>query len=129
MRKRYIVGLSVVVLALFSLQTFAQDYDKDMVVEVMRVNGAAMGAINKAVEAGDFFTAATKLMEVAQNMKTLDAVTPERGEKEEWDAIHGDLIKAAFKGIGACGEEDADMVKQYVGEVGDLIKKGHGAFK
>lgn len=129
MEKRYIVAVTVVILALLGMQAFAQEYDKDMVVKVMRANGAAMKAINEAVKAGDFFTAATTLMEVAQNMKSLDAVTPPKGTKEEWDAIHGDLVKAAFKGIGACGEEDADMVKQYVGEVGALIKKGHGVFK
>jgi hypothetical protein len=129
MKKRYIVALSIVILAVFSLQAFAQDYDKDMVVDVMRANGAAMKAINDSVDAGDFFAAATKLMEVAQKMKSLDAVTPERGEKEEWDAIHGDLIKAAFKGIGACGEEDADKVKEHVAEIGTLIKQGHKVFK
>jgi hypothetical protein len=130
MKKQYIVVmLSLMILTVFALQAFAQDYDKDMVREVMKANGKAMGAINEALDADDFFMAATKLMEVAQSMKSLDAVTPPKGSKEEWDGIHGDLVKAAFKGIGACGEEDADKVKQYLGEIGALIKEGHKAFR
>jgi hypothetical protein len=68
-------------------------------------------------------------MQIAQEMKSLDAVTPKTGEKAEWDRIHGDLIKTAFKGIGACGEEDADKVQMYVGEIGALIKEGHNVFQ
>lgn len=107
---------------------FAQ-YDKDLVVGVMRANGALMGEVNKAIGEGDFFTAAVKFMDIAQNMKTLDTVKPKKGSKAEWDAIHGDLINAAFRGIGACGEEDKDAVSAAVGEIGALIKKGHGMFK
>ncbi len=128
MKKRYVVMLSVVVLALFALQASA-DYDKDAVVSVMRANGAAMKAINGALDAGDFFTAATKLMEIATSMKSMDAQTPEKGTKDEWDRMHGELVKAAFKGIGACGEEDVEKAKQYVGEIRAFIKEGHGMFK
>ncbi len=129
MKKRYVVMLSVVVLALFSMQALAQDYDKDAVVKIMRANGAAMKVVTDALAAEDFFTAATKLMEIAQNMIALDAFTPVKGSKEEWDKNHHDLAKAAFKGIGACGEEDAEKVKMYFGEVGALLKEGHGMFK
>ena len=107
---------------------FAQ-YDKDLVVGVMRANGALMGEVNKAIGAGDFFTAAERFMDIAQNMKTLDTVTPKKGSKAEWDAIHGDLINAAFRGIGACGEENKDASSAAVGEIGALIKKGHGIYK
>ena len=113
MKKRYVVMLSVVVLALFSMQALAQEYDKDAVVKIMRDNGAAMKAVNEALAAEDFFTAGTKLMDIAQSMLALNAFTPSKGSKEEWDNNHHALAKAAFKGIGACGEEDAEKVKMY----------------
>lgn len=128
MRKRYIVLLCVVAVMLFATQVFA-DYDKDMVIKVMKSNGANMGAINKAMKDGDFFTAAEKLMGIAQDMKSLDAVTPKKGTKEQWDNIHQGIINAAFKGIGACGEGDGEKLGMYMGELGGLIKEGHGMFK
>ena len=128
MRKRYIVLMCVVAVMLFATQVFAE-YDKDMVVKVMKSNGANLGAIKKAAGSDDFFTAAEKLMEIAQNMKSLDAVTPKKGAKEQWDKIHQNLINAAFKGIGACGEEDGEKLGMYLGEIGGFIKEGHGMFK
>ncbi len=128
MKKRYVIALGVVVLILFATQVFAE-YDKDMVVKAMRANGAAMGELKKAAEAGDFFAAAENLMGIAKNVKSLDAVTPPKGSKEEWDKIHGDLIKSAFKGIGACGEEDKENLNKYIDEIGALIKEGHGMFR
>lgn len=128
MKKRAILVLSLVVAALFAVQVFAE-YDKDLVVKAMQSNGAAMGELKKAVEDKDFFMAAEKLMEIAKNVKSLDAVAPPKGSKEDWDKIHGDLIKAAFKGIGACGDEDAEALNTYIGEIGALIKEGHGMFR
>ena len=62
-------------------------------------------------------------------MKTLDTMTPKKGSKAEWDAIHGDLINAAFGGIGACGDENKDAASAAAGEIGTLIKKGHDIYK
>jgi hypothetical protein len=105
------------------------EYDKDLVVGVMRDNGALMGELNKAIGEGDFYTAAEKFMAIARNMKSLDAVTPPKGRKTEWDSIHDDVIKAAFRGIGACGEENRQKASAAVGEIGALTKKGHSLFK
>ena len=128
MKKRFILTVCLVVLMVFATQVFAE-YDKDMVVKVMKSNGAAMGDLKKAAEDGEFFMAAEKLMEIAKNMKSLDAVTPTKGSKKDWDKNHGAIIKAAFKGIGACGDEDAEALNKYIGEIGGLIKEGHGMFK
>lgn len=129
MKKLVIVMVSVVALTLFAFPAAAQEYDKAAVVEAMRAIGAAMQTINQAMEEDDFYTIGASLMDIAVNMKAMDEQTPKKGSKDEWDAIHSDLIKAAFKGIGACGEEDMDMVKKYFDEVKALNKKGHGAFK
>lgn len=128
MTRKYFIALCVTVLALFATQAFAE-YDKDMVVEVMRSNGANFGELKEAAEGGDYFSAAEALMQIAKNIKSLEAVTPTEGSKEDWDRIHGNLIKAAFKGIGACGEEDSEKLKMYIGEIGAFIKEGHGIFR
>ena len=128
MKKKYVMTLCVIVLALFATQVFAE-YDKEMVVKAMKANGANMKAVNQAAKDGDFFTAAEKLMEIAIAMKSLDAVTPNKGSKEQWDTIHGNLINAAFRGIGACGEEDSEKLNAAIGEIGAFIKEGHGIFR
>lgn len=127
MMKKFLV-LLVVVFALFATQSFAE-YDKELVVSTMQSNAANMGELKKAVEEKNFFMAAEKLMEIAQNIKSLDPVTPPKGSKEDWLSNHHKLIDAAFKGIGACGEQDIDKLNEYIGEVGKLIKEGHGMFR
>ena len=128
MIKKLVVVLCVVVFAVIATQSFAE-YDKELVVKVMQANGANMGALKKSIEGKDFFMAAETLMAIAKDMKSLEAVTPPKGSKEEWDANHQALINAAFKGIGACGEQDVDKLNEYVAEVGKLIKEGHGMFR
>ncbi len=128
MKKISVVLLCVVVLTLFATQVFAE-YDKDKVVKVMRSNGASFGGLKKAAEQGDFFKAAEKLMQIAKNMKALEDVTPQEGSKDDWKRIHKAIIKVAFKGIGACGEEDGEKLKITIGEIGSFIKEGHGLFR
>lgn len=129
MKKHVLILLCVAALTLFAVQAFAAEYDKEKVVSVMKANGMAMGAVKKALAAEDFFTVAENLMVIAKGMKSLEDVEPPKGEKEAWDNNHSTLINAALKGIGACGEEDAETVGMYVGEIGALIKEGHGMFK
>jgi hypothetical protein len=127
MMKKLIV-LFVVIFVVCATQSFAE-YDKELVVKVMQANGANMGELKKAIEGKDFFMAAETLMAIAKDMKSLEAVTPPKGSKEEWDANHQLIIDTAFKGIGACGEQDLDKLNEYVGEIGKLIKEGHGMFR
>ncbi len=128
MKKRYIVIFSLVLVALFVTQVLAE-YDKDLVVKAMRSSGAAMGELKKAAQDKDFFTAAEKLMEIAKNMKSLEAMTPKKGSKEGWNTNHDTVIKVAFKGIGACGDEDAETLNMSIETIGELIKEGHGMFR
>lgn len=129
MKRQVLILVCVFVLALFAAQAFAAEYDRDTVVGVMRSNGATMGGIKKALEGKDFFAAAEAFMTIAINMKSLEGMEPPKGAKEEWDANHSTLIKNALKAIGACGEEDAEKVGMYFGEIGKLIKEGHDMFK
>ena len=130
MKRQVAVVLFAAVAALVMFAGFAYaEYDKDFVVGVMRANGTLLGEVNKAVGAGDYYTAAEKFMSIAQSMKSLEDVTPLKGKKAEWDSIHNDLIKAAFRGIGACADENKGKVTAAVGEIGALINKGHTLFK
>lgn len=128
MKKRAVLIGLIVVLMLVCVHLFA-DYDRSAVVKVMKANGALMGKLKQAAKAEDYFTAAEALMGIAREMKSLDAVTPMKGSKAEWDRIHNDLIDAAFKGIGACGEKDGDELNKYIGEISSLLKKGHSMFR
>lgn len=127
MRKLFVVCW-VVIFTMTAVQSFAE-YNKEHVVNVMRANGASMGALKKAIESKDFFAAAETLMDIAKTMKSLETMTPPKGSKEEWDKNHQTLINMALKGIGACGDQDSDKLNEYFGEINKLIKEGHGMFK
>lgn len=118
----------ILIFVLSAAVSFAQ-YNKDAVVTVMRENASLMGELQGAAKKGDFFTAAEKLMGIAKNMKSLETITPKKGGKSEWDRIHGDLIKAAFRGIGACGDEDRKKLESSIAEIERFIKTGHEKFR
>lgn len=128
MKKFMLVALSFVVIGVFAAHVFAQ-YDKAAVVKAMQESRAALGDVTKAAKDNNFFVAAERLMDIAKSFKGLDAVTPNKGKKEDWDRIHGALIKSAFKGIGACGEEDVEKLNAAVAELGGFMKDGHGMFR
>lgn len=122
-----IVGL-VVVMMFAATQVFAE-YDEAKVKGAMKAAAGAMGELGKAAESKEFYVAAEKLMAIAQAFKSLESVTPEKGSKEEWDKNHQTLIKAAFKGIGACGEEDQAKLNAAIAEIAGQMKAGHSMFK
>ena len=129
MKTRVVLVVGLVVMMMFAAtQVFAQ-YDEAKVKGVMKTAMTAMGEVGKAAESKEFYVAAEKLMTIAQAFKSLESVTPEKGTKEEWDNNHQTLINAAFKGIGACGEEDQAKLNAAIAEIGGLMKAGHGMFK
>ena len=85
--------------------------------------------INYTLQEKDYFATAKNLMELAQSFKSLESTTPAKGTKQEWDAIHNELIRAAFKAIGACGEENDEAVEFYTQQIAEFMKNGHGIFK
>jgi len=128
MKKRFYILVAAVILLLITPQVFAQ-YNRDAVVSVMRNNVKLLGEVNSALNAGDFYTTAVKLMELAQGMKTVEQTPPPGGSRAEWNRIYNELIAAAFRGIGACGEEDAQKVKAEIANIVALRNAGHGKFK
>jgi hypothetical protein len=123
-----IIILLVFVLMFVSGQVFAE-YNRDVVVNAMRTNGALMGELKSAVAEKNYFDAAEALMGIAQSEKILLSQAPPKGSKAEWDRIHNEIIKAAFRGIGVCGEEDIEQLNMYIVEIGALIKQGHVTFR
>ena len=130
--KKYhvIVTACITVLGLFAIQVSAyQGDDREMIVQAMRQSSDFMRQFNEAVKEQDYFTAAESLMGIAKAMKSLEFIIPEKGSEEDWDEIHQDLIKAAFKGIGACADEDVKTVRGYGDEIRLLMQMGHKLFR
>jgi hypothetical protein len=109
--------------------TLSAQYNKELVVQKMRSNASLLGPLNAAVSSNDFYTAALRLMDLAQNFKALEAIDPPKGSKAEWDRIHADLIRAAFRGIGACGDQNLEQLKAEVAAIMALNKEGHAKFR
>jgi len=54
---------------------------------------------------------------------------PAKGAKTAWDRDHGNLIEAAFKGIGACGVRGDGAIKQAIQDIIKYRNEGHKMFK
>jgi hypothetical protein len=128
MKKRLYFTIGVIVLLLITPQLFAQ-YNRDAVVSVMRNSYRLIGEINTTANAQDFYTTAVKLMELAEGFKTLEQTPPPRGSRAEWDRIHTELIQAAFRGIGACGERDGKALQAEISKIMAYNQEGHSKFK
>ena len=128
MKRRFALIIAVLVLVLITPHLFAQ-YNRDAVVTQMRDNVRLLGKINAALEAGDFFTAGLGLMEMAEGSNAMAQMTPPKGSKMEWARIHNESTAAAFRAIGACGEEDTAKVQAEIAKLVALRNEGHGKFQ
>jgi hypothetical protein len=128
MTKRIIVVVVVMVSLLFLTQVATAAYDSAQAKAVMKQVIQNFKELNAKATAKDYYGAAEKFMDIAKIFKSLEAVTPPKGKKAEWDRIHGGLIKAAFKGIGACGAQDDAGIKQAIGEMVKFRDEGHKMF-
>ncbi|UCF98577.1 MAG: hypothetical protein JSV89_03340 [Spirochaetaceae bacterium] len=128
MKKRFYVFVALIVLLLAAPQLFAQ-YNRDLVVSVMRDNVRLLGEINKALQAEDFYATALSLMELAGGSRTLQQTPPPGGSRAEWNRIHGEMIDAAFRAVGACGAKDAAAVQAEVANLIALRNEGHSKFR
>jgi hypothetical protein len=127
-KKRIIVVMVVTASLLFLTQTVMAAYDKAQAEAIMKQVVQNFKALNAKAAAKDYYGAAEKFMDIAKIFKSLEAMTPPKGEKVEWDRIHGGIVKAAFKGIGACGAQDDAGIKQAIGEMVKFRDEGHKMF-
>jgi hypothetical protein len=118
--------LILLVLVLVTATAVFAEYDSDTVVAVMRGNLSHVNTATEATDSGDFFTAATEFMAIAEGMNSIKHFEPYRGAKADWDANIAAVMATAFKAIGACGMEDGDKVHEYINELWALNKQGHG---
>ena len=128
MRKKLSAILILLILLVAVPQAFAQ-YNRSAVLSVMRGSYALLGEIKNAAKSDDYYTAALKLMELAEGFKSLQEVSPPRGSEAEWDRLHGEVVEAAFRGIGACGEKDKERLDLEISKIMELNKEGHSKFR
>lgn len=111
-------------------QIFAhQGQEHKTLEQAMQTANALVGESSHALKENDYFTTAVNLMELAKTFRALETITPAKGSKNEWDMIHGDLIHATFKAIGACGEKDGETVRLYIQQIAEFMKEGHSIFR
>ena len=119
--------ITAIVLALFLIATSIAfgEYDRDLVRTVMRDNVAHMGDLTKAARNDDFMAAGQALMKLAEGAFAVREFTPAKGTSEQWTETWDAFIAAAFKGIGACGEQDSRGLDDAIKELKKLNGEGH----
>jgi len=124
MKRLRIIGIVVALLVMVSTFSFAE-YDRDVVKTVMRDNVSLMGAVSKAAKQEDYLAAGQALMKLAEGAFAVKDYEPPKGTAEEWEETWEAFIVAAFKGIGACGEEDKRGLDDAIKELKKLNGQGH----
>ena len=124
MRKKNVLVFAVILFFITSMAAFAE-YDQNKVKSVMRDNIQLMGKIGKAAKSEDFQAAGESLMKLAQGMISIQKYTPNRGSQADWDSTMAAFINAAFRGIGACGNKDIDVLDSAFKELRNLNSQGH----
>ena len=114
----------ITLLVITSSFAFAE-YDQDMVKSMMRENVSLMGALSKAAKQDDYLAAGEALMKLAEGAFAVKDFTPPKGTAAEWEATWEAFIVAAFKGIGACGDEDAKGLDESIKALKKLNGEGH----
>jgi hypothetical protein len=124
MTTRKFLAVLVVLLLVAGTTVFAE-YDRDKVRQVMRDNVQLMGQASRAARSEDFVEAAQALMSLTNGMIEISAYTPPKGSGDDWARTMDEFIKAAFRGIGACGEEDSEKLDDALSELKKLNSQGH----
>ncbi len=127
--KKSFVLLAIIFLTVLPFSVVADAYDGKFVVENMRANVARIGAIKAAVGAGDFGAAAKAFYDYGNEAGMLQKMDPPKGSKDEWVKIWVAFQDTAFKGVGACGERDAEKALKLLDEIVALNKPGHESFR
>jgi hypothetical protein len=105
------------------------DYDKPTVQRVMQNNLASLPKLIAASNAGKYMEASGYLLSMAQGMYSIKDYEPAKGEKEHWDATFTAFLKAAFRGLAACANEDQAALKAAIAEMQSDRNEGHAAHK
>jgi hypothetical protein len=127
MKKAFKALVIVAALSLMIQPAFAI-YDSPAAKATMQKVAVLMKDLQAKVAVKDYYGTAEKFMDVARLFKELEVIDPVKGDKETWNRIHGNLINAAFKGIGACGAQDDSGIKQAIQDLIKYRNEGHKIF-
>jgi len=105
------------------------EYDKAAVSAAMKSNFGHLGNLKKALDANDLWTAAKYFNAFADSMLIVHKQDAPKGDTAVWKATLAEFINTAYKGVGACGEQDLEKAKAQLTELLALQKKGHGTFR
>lgn len=123
---------TVLIFALLGTWAFADGpkmYDSAAVKDIMHSNGATYGVVSKAIDAGDWATAADGFIQFAMNAKKALGYLPPKGDPQEWKKIWTDFLFNAYKGVGSSAEGNKDEAKEYLDDLAADRNKGHPMFK
>lgn len=126
-RKTTVIGI-ILLMFIFAAPLFAE-YNKSLVIKIMRNNVSLLTNLKRNVKEQNFFSAAENLMDLAKGSNTIKDFTPRKGSQLKWKQIHENLIKAAFRGIGAIAEKDIKGINASILKIVALNREGHSLFR
>lgn len=95
---------------------------------IMHEITASLSSLKKAAKRRDFRGAKVELKKIAASFRALDSVSPHKGSKEEWDAIHGKIIRLAGEGLQACDKRDRKRLYEIIELIEIEQMVGHKKF-
>jgi len=114
---------------MFGFSSEVSPYDSAATKELMHSNVAAVDAVTKGVEAGDWIGVANGFLQFAQNAQKAMQSAPPKGDPQEWARLWEDVLFAAYRGVGAAGEKDAVKAKAALDQIIADRNAGHPKFK
>lgn len=128
MKRLIYLALIVFLCSLPLFSSSGHDHTKP-VHRIMHEIASSMNLLNKAAKRRDYRKAKVELKKIAASFKELDAVNPRKGSKEEWDAIHGEIIMLAGQGVEACEKRDWRRLNEIVELIEEQETAGHFKFR
>lgn len=104
-------------------------YDSSAVKDLMHSNQAALGAVSKALNAGDWKAAGEGFAQFGQNALKMRSYAPPKGSAAEWTKIWDDFQAAAAAGAEAARAQDLTKAKAALDRITADRNAGHPKFR
>lgn len=127
--KRTLCLFAIVLFVGIPFSLSADAYDQSFAVQNMRNNVARISIVKNAVAANDFHAAGAAFFAYGDDAATMQKMDPPKGSKEEWVKLWSSFQDVAFRGVGACGERDAEKTLKILDELAAFSKTGHMSFR
>lgn len=122
----------LVLFAILGGLAFAADlkpYDSAAIKDIMRSNGGQVGAVTRAINAGDWTAVANGFLVFAANAQKAAQYAAPKGDPKEWARLWDDFLYASWRGVGAAGAKDAAKAKEALSALTSDRNAGHGQFQ